>query len=103
MKEEEDIKNMRKKLLEEIEKKNLEEKREKERKRLEEIAKRNKDNNKKSKDKNNEDNILNPDLFIKEFISISTNQKEIKAGSPLSLLKEEKKEQTKKAKKKYRI
>ena len=99
MKEEEDIKNMRKKLLEEIEKKNLEEKREKERKRLEEIAKRNKDNNKKSKDKNNEDNILNPDLFIKEFISISTNQKEIKAGSPLSLLKEEKKEQTKKAKK----
>jgi hypothetical protein len=47
MKEEEDIKNMRKKLLEEIEKKNLEEKREKERKRLEEIAKRNKDNNKK--------------------------------------------------------
>jgi len=98
-KEEEDIKNMRKKLLEEIEKKNMEEKKEKERKRMEEMAKRNADKNKKSKDKNNEDNNMNPDLFIKEFISISTNQKEIKAGSPLSLLQEEKKQQTKNAKK----
>ena len=97
-KEEEDIISMRKKLLEEIDKKNMEKKMEKERKKMEEIAKRNGDGKKKSKNKNDSDDKMNPDLFIKEFISIFTNQKEIKGGSPLSLLEKEKKEQTKKAK-----
>ena len=98
-KEDEDIQNMRKKFLEEMEKKNLEKRMEKERKKREEIFKRMGDNNKKTKNKNDSANkIINPDLFIKEFLSVSTNQKEIKGGSSLSLLEEEKKEQTKKAK-----
>ena len=46
---------------------------------MEEIASKNK-GKKKSKNDENE-NGLNPDLFIKEFIPISSNQKEIKAGS----------------------
>ena len=95
--EDDDIKIMRKQLLEEINIKNLEEKRERERKRMEEIASKNK-GKKKSKNDENE-NGLNPDLFIKEFIPISSNQKEIKAGSTKEKVEEEKKQLTKKARK----
>ena len=97
--EEEDIKIMRKQLMEEIDKKNLEKKIEKERQRLEELAKKN-EKNKKGKNKgDSNDKGLNPELFIKEFISISSNMKEIKAGSPISIIEEEKKALTKRAKK----
>ena len=97
--EEEDIKIMRKQLLEEIAKKNLEEKMERERIKMEEIAKKNKETYKKSKKKgDSDDKGINPDSFIKEFVSISSNQKEIKGAKPKSLLEEEKKMQTKKAK-----
>lgn len=95
--EEEDIKKMRRKLLEEIEKKDKEKKMEKERKRIEELLKKNQDKNKKNKD--SEEKGLNPDSFIKEFISISSLQKEIKSGISISALEEEKKQLTKKAKK----
>ena len=97
--EEEDIKIMRKQLLEEIAKKNLEEKMERERIKMEEIAKKNKETYKKSKKKgDSDDKGINPDSFIQEFVSISSNQKEIKGAKPKSLLEEEKKMQTKKAK-----
>lgn len=95
--EDDDIKIMRKQLLEEINIKNLEEKRERERKRMEEIASKNKGKKKSKKDEN--ENGLNPDLFIKEFIPISSNQKEIKAGSTKEKVEEEKKQLTKKARK----
>ena len=95
--EDEDIKKMRNDLLEEINKKIMEEKQEKERKLLEEMAKRNKFQ-RKSKNKDDE-NGLNPDSLIKEFISISSIQKEIKPGSTNEILEEERKQLTKKARK----
>ena len=94
--EDDDIKIMRKQLLEEINMKNIEERKERERKKMEEIASRNK-GKKNSKDEN--ENGLNPDLFIKEFIPISSNQKEIKGGSTKEIIEEEKKQLTKKARK----
>ena len=96
--EDDDIKNMRKILLEEIERKNWEEKKEKEKKRLEEIAKKQDEKNKKSKNKDKSEQGLNPDLFIKQFISVSSNQKEIKPGSSASDIEEEMKKLTQKAK-----
>ena len=95
--EDEDIKKMRNDLLEEINKRIMEEKLEKERKLLEEIAKKNKFQQ-KSKNKDDE-NGLNPDSLIKEFISISSIQKEIKPGSTKEILEEERKQLTKKARK----
>ena len=95
--EDEDIKKMRNDLLEEINKKIMEEKLEKEKKLLEEMAKRKKFQQ-KSKNKDDE-NGLNPDLLTNEFISISTNQKEIKPGSTKEILEEERKQLTKKARK----
>ena len=99
-KEEEDIKNLRKVFLEEIEKKNMEEKMEREKKRLEEIAKKNMEKELKEKEKQKDkDKGITPDSFIKDFILISTNQKEIKGGLPISFIEEEQKKLTEKAKK----
>ena len=49
--------------------------------------------------KKDNDNGLDPDSFIKEFISISSNQKEIKPGSTKAILEEERKQLTLKARK----
>ena len=95
--EDDDIKKMRNELLEKINKKIMEEKQEKEKKLLEEMAKRKKFQ-KKSKNKDNE-NDLDPKLLINEFVTISSNQREIKSGSTKEILEEEKKQLIKKAKK----
>ena len=94
--EDEDIKKMRNDLMEEINQKIMEEKKQKEKLLLEEIAKRKKFQKKSKKDN---DNGLDPDSFIKEFISISSNQKEIKPGSTKAILEEERKQLTLKARK----
>ena len=82
--------------MEEINQKIMEEKKQKEKLLLEEIAKRKKFQKKSKKDN---DNGLDPDSFIKEFISISSNQKEIKPGSTKAILEEERKQLTLKARK----
>ena len=94
--EDEDIKKMRNDLMEEINQKIMEEKKQKEKLLLEEISKRKKFQKKSKKDN---DNGLDPDSFIKEFISISSNQKEIKPGSTKAILEEERKQLTLKARK----
>ena len=98
-KEDDDIKNLRKIFLEEIEKKNLEEKIRKEKKRLEEIAKKMEKEKKEKNKKNSKDKGISPDTFIKDFILISSTQKEIKGGMPKSFIEIEKKKLTEKAKK----
>ena len=90
-KEDDDIKNLRKIFLEEIEKKNLEEKIRKEKKRLEEIAKKMEKEKKEKNKKNSKDKGISPDTFIKDFILISSTQKEIKGGMPKSFIEIEKK------------
>ena len=69
--------------MEEIEKKDQEKKMEREKKRLEEIAKKNMEKEQKEKGKQKDkDKGISPDSFMKDFILISTNQKEIKGGLP---------------------
>ena len=92
--ETEEIKNLRKKLMEEINKKRMEEMAEIAKKKLEDMERKNEKNkNKDKKDKKQNQNGIDQNLFQKEFISISSNQKEIQPGVPLSDFEIEQKKQ----------
>ena len=68
----------------------MEEKIRKEKKRMEEIAKKMEKEKKEKNKKNSKEKGISPDTFIKDFILISSTQKEIKGGMPKSFIEIEK-------------